>query len=338
MRDSGDYAVFGDTVATGLIDVASDPRALEAGGWWAVATTFEGAFRAFRFESTSAATRTDAVPTRPAIPAAAWTSSLDQDGYEAAVRTVRADIARGWVYQVNACRVLRADVPRDFDPLGAYRALVDGNPAPYAGLLHVPGGDHPATIISASPELLLRRRGQRIVSGPIKGTAVTEHDILPKDRDENVMIVDLVRNDLSAVAVAGTVEVEHLMRVEEHPGLVHLVSDIGCDIAPETTWKQVLDAVLPAGSVSGAPKSSALEVIARIEPVPRGYYCGAFGWIDADRDEATLAVAIRTFWVSDGQIRFGTGAGITWGSDPTGEWLETELKARRLLAVMAGEA
>lgn len=338
MRDSGDYAVFGDTVATGLTDVATDPCALDTGGWWVVATTFEGAFRAFRFETISTTTQKDTTTVRPAIPMTAWISSLEQADYEAAVRAVRADIARGWVYQVNACRMLSTEVPAQFDPLGAYQALVAGNPAPYAGLLHVPSADHPTTIISASPELLLRRRGHRLVSGPIKGTAATVRDILPKDRDENVMIVDLVRNDLSAIAVAGTVEVEHLMRTESHPGLVHLVSDIGCDIAQGTTWEQILGALLPAGSVSGAPKSSALEVIARIEPVPRGYYCGAFGWVDADCHEATLAVAIRTFWVSDGQIHFGTGAGITWGSDPTGEWHETELKARRLLSVMAGDA
>ena len=147
------------------------------------------------------------------------------------------------------------------------------------------------------------------------------------------MIIDLVRNDLQRVCRPGSVEVTGLLQVEHHPGLVHLVSTVRGRLRGDARWPDVLAATTPPGSVSGAPKSSALRAIADLEPVPRGPYCGAVGWVDADRGRACLAVGIRTFWWDSGQLRFGTGAGITWGSDAEGEWRETELKARRLLAL-----
>jgi para-aminobenzoate synthetase component 1 len=116
---------------------------------------------------------------------------------------------------------------------------------------------------------------------------------------------------------------------------VHLVSRISARLRPEAGWADLLAASFPPGSVTGAPKSAALDAIRALEPVPRGPYCGAVGWVDADRRMAALAVGIRTFWASGGLLHFGTGAGITWGSDPAREWDETELKARRLLAVAA---
>jgi para-aminobenzoate synthetase component 1 len=114
--------------------------------------------------------------------------------------------------------------------------------------------------------------------------------------------------------------------------LVHLVSRIEARLRPDVGWVELLAACTPPGSVSGAPKSSALRVIGELEPVARGLYCGAIGWVDADRGTAELAVGIRTFWAAGDTLNFGTGAGVTWGSDPAGEWLETELKAERLIA------
>jgi para-aminobenzoate synthetase component 1 len=192
-------------------------------------------------------------------------------------------------------------------------------------------------IVSASPELFLRREGDVLTSAPIKGTARTPEGLLPKDTAENVMITDLVRNDLQRVSRPGTVEVTGLLRIEHHPGLVHLVSTVQGRMRAGTGWAEILEALSPPGSVSGAPKSTALRAIADLEPVPRGPYCGAVGWVDADRGTATLAVGIRTFWWNRGRIHFGTGAGITWGSDPAGEWHETELKAGRLLSLAATE-
>jgi para-aminobenzoate synthetase component 1 len=166
---------------------------------------------------------------------------------------------------------------------------------------------------------------------PIKGTGVTEADLLPKDEAENIMIVDLVRNDLQHVCRPGSVEVTSLLKVEPHPGLVHLVSTVEGRLRDDVGWVQLFAATMPPGSVSGAPKSSALKAIADLEPVPRGPYCGAIGWVDADLGRAELAVGIRSFWWHHDRLSFGTGAGITWGSDPGREWAETQLKAARLI-------
>ena len=162
---------------------------------------------------------------------------------------------------------------------------------------------------------------------------MTVADLTDKDRAENVMIVDLVRNDLSRTTVPGTVVVPELCVVEEHPGLVHLVSTVEGQLQPGAGWADLLAVDMPPGSVSGAPKSTALEIIHELEPVPRGPYCGAIGWVDADHREGDLAVGIRTFWREGGQLHFGTGAGITWRSDPQREWAETELKAARLVGL-----
>ena len=149
------------------------------------------------------------------------------------------------------------------------------------------------------------------------------------------MIVDLMRNDLGRVCIEDSVQVENLLKIAELPGLTHLVSDVIGELKANTTWSEIFSATLPPGSVSGAPKSSAIKLIKKLEGVDRGPYCGAFGWIHGSR--ADLAVAIRTFW-SDGQnVKFGTGAGITWGSDALAEWDETELKAARLIAIANGE-
>jgi para-aminobenzoate synthetase component 1 len=266
----------------------------------------------------------------------AWSSSLSRSAYLDAVERVRDHIARGEVYQANVCRVLTAPLP---DPEaaevgGLATLLAAGNPAPYAGIVHLPG--HGISVVTASPELYLRRTGSVLESGPIKGTGRTSSDLTAKDAAENVMIVDLVRNDLGAVCRTGSVTVPHLLALEEHPGLVHLVSTVRGELRDDVGWGDVLAATFPPGSVTGAPKSSALRIIDEVEAAPRGPYCGAVGWVDADRITAELAVAIRTFWVADGVVRFGTGAGITWGSDAEREWDETELKAERLLAVASG--
>ena len=325
-------AHFGGRLATGLVEVVDEPAALDR-GWWAVVAGFEGEFLAAQF----ADVRPAPLPTRPwpGIHRDDWTSSLGQDGYVAAVEEVRARIAAGDVYQVNVCRVLSAPLPSGADLVGLAGLLAAGNPAPHQGVLRLP--DHDLQVATASPELFLRRDGRTVVSGPIKGTGRVAADLLPKDRAENVMIVDLVRNDLGAVCETGTVEVPDLMALEEHPGLVHLVSRVRGRLRGDVGWPELLAATFPPGSVSGAPKSSALRAIDDLEHTPRDVYCGAVGWVDVDAGTAELAVAIRTFWASAGVIRFGTGAGITWGSDPYGEWAETELKAERLLAVAAQE-
>jgi para-aminobenzoate synthetase component 1 len=261
---------------------------------------------------------------------------MSRQDYIDAVEIVRDHIARGDVYQANVCRVLSAELPHSeaADVGGLAALLAAGNPAPHAGVVHLPGAG--ISVVTASPELFLRRTGAVVDSGPIKGTGRTAADLTAKDDAENVMIVDLVRNDLGAVCRTGSVTVPHLLALEEHPGLVHLVSTVRGELRDEVGWGELLAATFPPGSVTGAPKSSALRIIHEVERAPREPYCGAVGWVDADRRSAELAVAIRTFWVRDGVLRFGTGAGITWGSDAEREWDETELKAERLLAVAAG--
>jgi para-aminobenzoate synthetase component 1 len=328
------YAWFGGRLATGLLDVTDDPAALDGPGWWGVLLGYEGDVLCARF----ADVRPGGLPRAPwpGVPAAAWTSSMSRGAYVAGVERIREGIAAGDYYQVNLCRVLSAPLPAPVDVSGLAGLLASGNPAPYAGVLAVP--DRDVAVVSASPELFLRRRGEVVESGPIKGTAPTAAGLTAKDRAENVMIVDLVRNDLGRVSETGSVEVPALCAVEEHPGLVHLVSTVRSTLRPDAGWADLLVASFPPGSVTGAPKSSALAAIADLEPVARGPYCGAVGWVDGDRREAELAVGIRTFWLGDGRLHLGTGAGITWGSDAEREWDETELKARHLLAVAAEEA
>ncbi|MEU6993391.1 chorismate-binding protein [Streptomyces sp. NPDC046465] len=330
-------ARFGRRVATGLRDVTSDPAALDSTGFWAVSADFEGGLVCARFDDVREEAVPAPVPGRWRGPAVdVWTSSLDRAAYMEGVRRVRAYIATGEVYQANLCRVLSAPVPADADVDALTALLARGNPAPYAGTIRLPG--HGVEIATASPELFLRRVGRTVESGPIKGTGRTEADLLEKDYAENVMIVDLVRNDLGRVCATGTVTVPDLCVVEKHPGLVHLVSTVGGELSPGAGWPELFGAAFPPGSVTGAPKSSALRIIDELETAPRGPYCGGIGWVDADRGTGELAVGIRTFWIdrADGMLRFGTGAGITWGSDPAGEWRETELKAARLLAVASG--
>jgi len=316
-----------------------DPAELDRGGWWAVVVTFEGDVRLHRFGRT----RRLPLPTSgrrwSGPPPTAWASSLDRTAYRAGVTEIRRRIREGDVYQVNLCRVLSAPLDgADADPWALAAVLARGNPAPYAGVVDVPPGpDGPGEwVVTASPELYLRRDGDVVTSAPIKGTAVDAAGLLPKDEAENVMIVDLVRNDLQRVCRPGSVAVTSLLDIERHPGLVHLVSTVRGRLVPDAGWATLLDAAGPPGSVSGAPKSSALRTVAELEPVPRGPYCGAVGWVDADRGTGCLAVGIRTFWAEGGLLRFGTGAGITWGSDPDGEWTETELKASRLVGLASG--
>ena len=326
------WAVVDGRLVSGCVDLTSDAAALDSSGFWVVVMTFEGALTCARMDTVVTA------PPRPADappwsmpPRDEWATSLDRNAYVAGAAAIRDRIAAGDVYQVNLCRIMSAAMPAPPDLWALGGALARGNPAPLAATVCLP--DAGLFVASASPELFLARDGDEISSGPIKGTGRVAADLTDKDAAENVMIVDLVRNDLARVGVPGSVHVPGLLRVEHHPGLVHLVSTVDARLAPGRGWADLLAATSPPGSVSGAPKSSALRIIDSLEPVPRGVYCGAVGWVDADRRRGRLAVGIRTFAWQDGRLLLGTGAGITWGSDPAQEWDETELKVSRLLEV-----
>lgn len=331
-----DAAVVGGCLLTGLRDVTDDITALDAGGAgrWLVVLPFDGPPTCARFERREPAPVPRPGPLTTPVPVGAWTSSLDAEGFAKGVRAIREAIAAGDVYQVNLCRRLSAPLPAGFDILDLGGALARANPAPFAVTAVVEGAG--VSVASASPELFLRRRGRAVESRPIKGTAGSPGAFLDKDRAENVMIVDLVRNDLGRVCEYGSVTVPALCAEERHPGLVHLVSTVRGRLRTGLGWAELLAATFPPGSVTGAPKLATLDVISQLEPVPRGVYCGAVGWVDAESGDGDLNVAIRTFWAEDGRLHLGTGAGITWGSTADGEWAETELKAARLLAVAAG--
>ena len=268
-------------------------------------------------------------PTRLGTPR----TTLGREEFEAGVRAIVALIETGECYQVNLTRQLIWDEPAD--PIALFRNLELRNPAPHAALVTLarPGASA-ATVVSASPERFLAWRGRDVETRPIKGTARDAEWLRAsaKDRAENVMIVDLARNDLGRVCEYGSVEVPELCAIEAHPGLFHLVSTVTGRLRDGVGPGGLVRATFPPASVTGAPKPRVLQAIEDLEPVRRGAYCGAIGWIDTERDQGDLAVAIRTFSVADDQTRLGVGGGIVVDSDPTKEWRETELKAARLLA------
>ncbi|MEI2640559.1 MAG: anthranilate synthase component I family protein [Microthrixaceae bacterium] len=352
------YAFLGGNLCTDLIDSTADLSALDSEGFWVVVIPFEGDATCLRFgdvravgdkwgiisasESSteraeasgrSKATGRSEVACTRGVELTSWSSSLNASQFTDGVERIRAEIADGQVYQVNLTRTLTATVPKDFNMSVLSEGLRRLNPAPYEALISIPELD--LAIASASPELFLARNGRLVRSSPIKGTASTPEGFLDKDLAENIMIVDLVRNDLGRVCEWGSVHVADLLKVESHPGLHHLVSTIEGTLLEECGWSELIDATFPPGSVTGAPKIAALELIEDLEPTPRDIYCGSIGWVDADRAVGELNVAIRTFWLTEGILHLGTGGGITYDSSADGEWAETVLKADRLLSVAA---
>jgi para-aminobenzoate synthetase component I len=257
-----------------------------------------------------------------------WHTTWSPAAYADAIATVRHAIHEGDVYQVNLVQHLWADF--DGDPLGLAAALAPLRPLEPAALQ----GDG-WTIVSASPELLLQKRGRVVRMSPIKGTRPAGVPIQSeKDTAEHVMIVDLERNDLSRVCVPGSVRWPELLAERQLAGVTHLVATVEGELRPEVGLTELLEAVLPGGSVTGCPKSSALELIAALEPVGRGASMGALGRIYANGD-LDLALTIRTFAVVDGAIHLWAGGGIVWDSDADDEIEESWVKARPLLALVA---
>jgi para-aminobenzoate synthetase component 1 len=258
-----------------------------------------------------------------------WATTWADSEHAAAVEAVRRAIARGDVYQANV--VGHRQAPFSGDP-AALAAAVAGLPgARYAGWL---GGDG-WVVASASPEQLVRVDGHRISSMPIKGTARDRDALLrsEKDRAEHVMIVDLERNDLARVTLAGSVEVEELYAVSDWAGLWHASSTVAGRLADGVTVLDLLRAVVPGGSVTGAPKHAACQLLADLEPVGRGVSMGALGFLWPGGLD--LGLSIRTVAAADGQVHLWAGGGITWGSDPASEVREAHAKAEPVIAALA---
>jgi anthranilate synthase component 1 len=266
----------------------------------------------------------------------AVTSNWTQDDFEKAVDSIKELIRAGECYQVvlSQCFSRRTSA----DPVSIYRAMRSLNPSPYMFLLRMAD----RSIIGASPEMLVKSSGRELEYRPIAGTRPrgrnTEQDLLlademradKKEVAEHLMLVDLGRNDLGRVAEYGSVKVEDLMNVEKYSHVQHLVSYLSARLRPDLDRFDALAACFPAGTVSGAPKVRAIEIIQSMEPTPRGIYAGAVGYFDYGGNMDTC-IAIRTLVLEDGVARVQAGAGIVADSVPEMEYQETVNKARALL-------
>ncbi len=259
-------------------------------------------------------------------------SNMDQARFEQMVNTAKAYIRAGDIFQVVLSQ--RFNTPFDGDPLDLYRALRRVNPSPYMYYLRLDG----TAIVGASPEILVRTQNNRVELRPIAGTrprstdpkqdAAFEQEMRDdaKECAEHLMLVDLGRNDVGRVAKVGTVEVNEFMVVERYSHVMHMVSNVVGELNPELDAFDVLVACFPAGTLSGAPKIRAMEIIAEQEPTTRGPYGGAVGYFGFDGN-SDMAINIRTAVIKDGMAYFQAGAGIVADSDPESEYMETKHKA-----------
>ena len=257
--------------------------------------------------------------------------------YQDKVRRVREEIAKGNVYQVNLTRQERWAFRGDLRLFA--RRLYDVNPAPFSAFLAGPD----FSVVSSSPERFFRIHSGRILASPIKGTAPrADHHVAdalqkrnllssPKDRSELAMITDLMRNDLTRLCQVPSVRVEAFPRLETYSNVHHLVADVSGELVPGLTLEALLAAIFPGGSITGAPKLTAMQLIRELEPNPRMAYTGALGWFSHDLLQADFSIAIRTVWASPTELLLGVGSGIVWDSDPVSEYQETLHKASSIL-------
>jgi anthranilate synthase component I len=267
-------------------------------------------------------------------------SSISQSDFEERVRRIKEYIVAGDAFQVLLAR--RFEMPLDFDPGTLYRALRALNPSPYMFHLMLDGME----LVGSSPELLVRVAAGHVTVRPIAGTrprgltpdedAALAAELLAdeKERAEHIMLVDLGRNDVGRVARYGSVEVSELFGVERYSHVLHLVSQVDGALHPEHDALDALRATFPAGTMTGAPKVRAMEIIDELEPERRGPYAGAVGYIAAGAGRMDLAIAIRTCVIAGGVASVSAGAGIVADSVPHREWEETENKARALLVAI----
>lgn len=283
-----------------------------------------------------------ALPSRLAVPPP--TSNFTRSEFEAAIQRVIDYVLSGDIFQANLAQRFSTPLPDGLDPFDLYRRLRRITPAPMAAFL-----DFGSTVIaSASPERFLRLEGSRVETRPIKGTrprgrTPQEDELLArellaseKERAENVMIVDLLRNDLSRVCRPHSVQVPELCVLERHPTVHHLVSTVTGELESGRGSVDLLRATFPGGSITGAPKIRAMELIAELEPDRRGPYCGVILWLGFD-GAMDSAITIRTLAIHDRTLTFAVGGGITALSEPTAEYEETMAKAAALLRALAGE-
>jgi len=269
----------------------------------------------------------------------AWHSNFSRQGYEQAVEKVRDYIRAGDIYQANIAQRFCADLPPDFDPFAFYRRLRETNPATFGAYLDLDG----LTVASSSPERFLQLQGREVETRPIKGTVARDPDPVrdaeiaaalarnPKERAENIMIVDLLRNDLSRVCEPGSVRVPTLCGLESYAGIHHLVSVVTGTLREGMDALDLLAKTFPGGSITGAPKLRAMDIITEIEGDARELYCGAIGAIGFDGSLDT-SIAIRTVFMNAREAVLQAGGGVTLLSEPGPEYEETLTKAARVFA------
>lgn len=282
-----------------------------------------------------------AAPAAPSPPATAVVARQRHapEEYADLIERCREHIRAGDAYQL--CLTTRFEVAGHVDAVATFRRLRQLTPAHHGGFVASPD----ATLASASPEQFLEVRDGVVRTRPIKGTRPRDADPVAdaalaaelqgsdKERAENVMIVDLMRNDLSRVCEPGSVGVDALLEVETYPAVHQLVSTVSGTLAPETTVGALLDAAFPAGSMTGAPKLSAMTILEALEGAPRGVFSGCFGWVGED-GALDLAMVIRSIVIHPGGAYVGAGGGITWRSDAAAEVSEVAVKARGPLAAL----
>ncbi len=281
--------------------------------------------------------------TRNVLDESHFVSGFTHDGFIAAVEKSKEYIRAGDIFQVVLSQ--RLSVPFHARPVDVYRALRALNPSPYMYFLDV--GD--VQVVGSSPEILVRLEGDNVTVRPIAGTRprgqtpaedqALEAELLadPKERAEHLMLIDLGRNDAGRVSQAGTVEVGEQFGIERYSHVMHIVSEVTGTLLPGLSYADVLRATFPAGTVSGAPKIRALEVIRELEPIKRNVYAGSIGYLGWHGD-ADTAIAIRTAVIKDGRLHVQAGAGIVYDSDPEKEWDETMNKGRALFRAVAEAA
>lgn len=266
---------------------------------------------------------------------AAMAPLIERDDYIGRIKRIREWIRQGDVYQVNATFPMQVEIEGDSQSL--YKKIANKHPVSYAAYIE----DNDRTVLSFSPELFLLRQGDTLTTKPMKGTAPRSTDpgqdrllgenLLrsAKNRAENLMIVDLLRNDLGRVALPGTVVARPLFSLEQYPSVWTMTSTVTANLKPDTTFEAILRALFPCGSVTGAPKIAAMQRIRQTEPEQRGLYCGSIGWMAPNGDFA-LNVAIRTLVIRDHGATYNVGGGIVFDSDPSQEWEECHWKSRVL--------
>lgn len=336
--------VAGQTeMAVGFYDVIAgfDREARRA---WVIAARPEAMARAEAMAATIAAAPRLAAPAPG--PGLRLMPELDRDTYLDRVRQIVDKIAAGEVFQVNFTQRFLSPRPAELRPFDLYRRLKARNPAPFAAFVHI--GDD-LTLVSASPERFLSLdRGGRIEARPIKGTRRRSHDsaedaalaaelvACEKDRAENLMIADLLRNDIGRVATIGSILVPALRALESHATVHHLVSVVEGCLRAGLGPADLLRATFPGGSITGAPKVKAMEIIDELEPGPRGLYCGAVGWIGFDGAMDT-SIVIRAVTLTRDHVIAQAGGGIVADSDPETEYAEMMTKVAPALAALAEE-